>query len=467
MADRLFTIDELIKAVGGEIYQGPTFADREIYSVIIDSREASAGCLFVPLKGERTDGHLYIGEFFGKGGKVSLADRRFWVEQGEVLKAYAAKYHSAYVIVPSALSALQALAAYYLRGKKAFRIGVTGSNGKTTTKEIIGSVLSRSSSSFMNRGNLNSEIGLPLSAFEVKSEHRYAVFEMGMNREGEMDILTDIVRPQCALITNIGTAHIGNLGTKEKIAGEKKKILLSLEEGRKGYVYENDRYFDFLKKGVKAEIYPFGEKSTPGFEGLEDRGLDGYDIRWRGKVTRFPLSGIHNLQNVLGAVSLCEGLGVPEDAVRAGIESVKPLFGRGQILRGDVTVLQDCYNANPDSMSSVLDFLNSVSWKGRKIAVLASMKELGDISAEAHTRIGLQIAASGLAGVLLFGDEMEKAYKAVQGSSFKGLLRHFTEFESLKETLSAFLRKDDLVLVKGSRSMALERVTEIIRYVRV
>jgi UDP-N-acetylmuramoyl-tripeptide--D-alanyl-D-alanine ligase len=313
---------------------------------------------------------------------------------------------------------------------------------------------------------LNSEIGLPLSAFEVKNEHRYAVFEMGMNREGEMDILTDIVRPQCALITNIGTAHIGNLGTKDKIAEEKKKILLSLEAGRKGYVYERDGYFDFLKSGVPAEILPFGETTTPGFEGVMDRGLDGYDILWRGKVLRFPLPGVHNLQNALGAISLCEGLGINDEAVRAGIESVKPLFGRGQILRGDVTILQDCYNANPDSMSSVIDFLNAVSWKGRKIAVLASMMELGDKSQEAHTGIGRKIAESGLAGVLLFGEEMEKAYSAARESDFKGLLLYFTEIDSLKKELSSFLRRDDLVLVKGSRSMALERVTEIIRQMR-
>ncbi len=467
MAELLYTVDELPGLTGGDIYRGPGFSDNEIKSVVIDSREAVPGCLFVPLKGERTDGHLYIGEVFTKGCRVTLVERGFWNEQREAFQAYAAKYKAAYLVVPSPLAALQALAASFMAGKKAFRIGITGSNGKTTTKEIVGSILSREAPSFMNRGNLNSEIGLPLSVFEVGNDARFAVFEMGMNRRGEMDILTGIVKPQAALITNIGTAHIGLLGSKENIAAEKKKILTALEKGRRGYVYEGDAFFAHLKKGCTAEILPFGEKATPGFEGARDLGLDGYEIRWKGRTLRFPLPGIFNLRNALGAISLCGGIGVSDESVVRGIEGVTPLFGRGQIFRGPVTVLQDCYNANPDSMSSAVDFLRTLAWKGRKIAVLGSMKELGEAAERAHRDIGAQLRESGFDGVFLLGGEMEAAYEGLEGPDFPGVAAHFADIGRLERVLETFLRPGDLVLVKGSRSMALERVTETIRRSRV
>jgi len=467
MTDRLYRLGELPGLTGGEVYRGPGFCEEDIRSVAIDSRETSPGSLFVPLKGERTDGHLHMGEVFSRGCRVSLVERGFWNRERETFQAYAAKHRAAYIVVASPLETLQRLAASFLAGKKAFRIGITGSNGKTTTKEIVGSILSREAPSFMNRGNLNSDIGLPLSVFEVKDEARYAVFEMGMNRRGEMDILTGIVRPQAALITNIGTAHIGLLGSKENIAAEKKRILAALDKGRRGYVYEGDEYFPFLKKGVAADVLPFGEKTTPGFEGVRDLGLEGYEIIWKGKALRFPLPGPHNLRNALGAISLCGGIGVSDEAIRRGIEETAPLFGRGQIFRGEVTFLQDCYNANPDSMSTAVDFMRGLPWKGRKVAVLASMKELGESSPGAHRDLGAQLRESGFDGVFLLGGEMEAAYRELEGPGFPGVAAHFVDIGPLERVLDTFLRAGDLVLLKGSRSMALERVTESLRRSRV
>ncbi len=465
MADKkpLFTLDELQKTTGGELYTTPACSARDVHSVIIDSRQAVTGCLFVPLKGERTDGHLYVSEVFERGGRVSLVERAFWNEHAGTLKDYAARYHAAFVIVPHPLSAMQTLAEAFLRTRNVFRIGVTGSNGKTTTKEIIGSVLSLERPAFMNRGNFNSEIGLPLSVFEVESGHEYAVFEMGMNRKGEMDILADIVKPDAALITNIGTAHIGMIGSKEEIAKEKKKIFLALEPGRPGYAYEGDEFLDFLRRGVRGDIRTFGEKSTSGYEGAEDRGLDGYLLHWAGATLRFPLPGSHNLRNALAAISLCRGIGVSDESIRRGLEAVKPLFGRGQILRGSVTILQDCYNANPDSMTAAIEFLREVAWSGRKIAVLASMKELGEAGAAAHRAVGVEIAESGFDGIFLFGEEMRQAHEAVAEAGLGAKASLFTEFDELTGALGSFLRAGDLVLIKGSRSMELERVAEAIR----
>jgi UDP-N-acetylmuramoyl-tripeptide--D-alanyl-D-alanine ligase len=319
----------------------------------------------------------------------------------------------------------------------------------------------------MNRGNLNSEIGLPLSVFEVKDEHKYAVFEMGMNRPGEMDVLTEIVRPETALITNIGAAHIGFLGSKAKIAEEKKKILLSLEPRGRGFIYEKDEYFSFLLENVVAEVLPFGEKTTIGLEAVEDRGLGGWDLRFRGETVHFPLVGVHNLRNALGAVSLCSVLGVSPAVMKEGLEAVKPLFGRGRIFRGEITIIEDCYNANPDSMASALEFLRTVSWKGRKVALLASMKELGDLGAAAHGAVGESLADGGLDAVFFYGPEMELAFARLKSRGFAGFFRHYADLDLLLQDLRGFLREGDLVLAKGSRSMEMERVTEAIRKVRV
>jgi UDP-N-acetylmuramoyl-tripeptide--D-alanyl-D-alanine ligase len=466
MTESLYSLRELSTIIGGEIYRAPGFAEENIFSIISDSRNACPGCLFVPLKGSRTDGHLYIEEVFSRGGRISLTDKSFWDLRGGALRASAAKFRGACVIVERSLAALQTLAAHYMESQKAFRVGISGSSGKTTTKEITGAILAREGPSFMNRGNLNSEIGLPLSVFEIKHDSRFAVMEMGVNHEGEMDILTKIVKPQAALITNIGSAHIGMFHSREKIAAEKKKLFLALEKGRRAYVYEADPCLGFLKRDVAAEVLPFGETTTPGFDGAEDLGLAGYDIFLDGKPLRFALPGAFNLRNALGAVSLCKGLGISEKAIRGGLEAVKPLAGRGRVFRGDITIFEDYYNANPDSMTKALGFIDSLAWSGRKIAVLGSMKELGEACGEAHKDIGARIVNSGFAGVFLFGEEMEAAYNCLRENHFSGVLRFSRDFDKLKVEVESFTAPGDIVLIKGSRSMALERISQGLRKAR-
>ncbi|MDR1933649.1 MAG: UDP-N-acetylmuramoyl-tripeptide--D-alanyl-D-alanine ligase [Spirochaetales bacterium] len=460
MSERLFTLDEAAAMSGGEVFRAEGFTGEEIFSVAADSRVAGAGALFVPLKGERTDGHVHIAEAFERGARVSLTDKSFWDAHGERLRAQAARPRCAFIIVESSLSALQTLAARYMEGRRALPVCISGSNGKTTTKEITGAILAREAPFFMNRGNLNSEIGLPLSVFEVKNDADFAVFEMGMNHEGEMDVLVNIVKPRAALITNIGTAHIGFLGSPQNIAAEKKKLFLALPPKEKAYVYEGEPFRSFLKEGVAADVLPFGETSTPGFGGYEDLGLDGYSLCLGGETVRFPLPGIYNLRNALGAVSLCRGLGISEKAIQAGLGSVKPLFGRGQIFRADVTVLQDCYNANPQSMQSAIDFLGALAWRGRKIAVLGSMKELGAFSAQEHRNIGARVFASGFNAAFFFGEEMREAFAVLEEERFSGVFRWFADFDGLKKAVVSFAAAGDIVLVKGSRSMELERMTE-------
>jgi len=458
----LFHLPDVVKLVGGQTYQVPFTEKLEITSVISDSRQASSGCLFVPLKGERTDGHYYIGEVFEKGGRASFVAETFWQSNKDFLQSYAIKYRGAYIIVPSPLEALHRLAEGYLEKKKTFRIGITGSNGKTTTKEIVGSILERNAPTFMNRGNLNSEIGLPLSVFEVSGEARWSVFEMGMNHPGEIALLVQIVKPEAGLITNIGTAHIGNLGSQKAIAEEKKNLLLSLPPHGVGFMYEEEEMGSFLKEGVKAKIKLFGERTTPGFQGAENLGLQGWKIHLDGKTIRFPLIGKFNLRNALGAVSLCKELGVREGDIREGLEAVRPLFGRGQILEGPITCILDCYNANPNSMMEALDFLQELEWRGRKVAVLGSMKELGGFESEAHRTVGEKILETRLGGVFLYGESMEVAYQILQGKGYPAPIFFAITLDAMANKLKQFLISGDLVLIKGSRSLELERLVKAI-----
>lgn len=458
----LFQFSEIVKIVGGNPYYLPLTEQGGITSVISDSRQASKGCLFVPLKGERTDGHYYIQEAFARGGKASFVADEFWSQNRDSLQGYAVKYRGAYVIVPSPLEALHTLAEGYLRKKKVHRIGVTGSNGKTTTKEILGAILSQNSSTFMNRGNLNSEIGLPLSVFEVQDDARWAIFEMGMNHPGEILTLARIVKPEIGIITNIGTAHIGNLGSKEAIAMEKKQLLLSLSPSGVGFIHEEETFASFLREGLKARIKTFGERTTPGYEGAENLGLAGWLIHWEGKRIRFPLIGRFNLRNALAAIAVSKELGVGNSDIKVGLESVKPLFGRSQIIKGPITILLDCYNANPNSMQEALDFLQEIEWQGRRIGVFGSMKELGSYEGEAHRTLGEWILQKKLDGVFLYGEAMEAVYELMVRSAPALPVFLDQKIETLSKRLRDFLKEGDIVLIKGSRSLELERVLKYI-----
>ena len=358
---RLFSLEEIVRVTKGRLQGGMT--DRgHACSVVIDSRKARRDCLFVALSGSKTNGHEYLQEAVQGGASICLVERREWNARKARVASLLAGRRAAAVEVSDTLLALQDLALFHLeRFPGLLRIGITGSNGKTTTKEIVGCILSQAAETVVNEGNLNSETGLPLSAFRVSRHHRYAVFEMAMNHEGEMDGLSRIVKPAAALITNIGSAHIEFFGSRRRIALEKKKIFKYFSGKEMGFIHEAEPYFNFLENEVKGTIIPFGPKSTEGYRGSMDLGLDGTSIDWEGLQVHFPLFGYHNLLNALAAITLTQNLGVPPVSIRRGLENVQPLFGRSQIIRGCITIIQDCYNANPESMRTVLEIFDSLS----------------------------------------------------------------------------------------------------------
>lgn len=455
----LFTLQEAAHLCGGR-YEGSRQA-RPCRSVCIDSRDIRGEELFIPLKGESTDGHLHIGEALHRGAAGVLCRRDYFEEHRDDL-AEKARGGAGFILVDDTLKAFWALAEGYLEGfSRLIRIGVTGSSGKTTTKELLGSVFSLFSPTVINEGNLNSETGLPLSVLNVRPEHRYGIFEMGINHPGEMEILSRIVKPQAAVITNIGTAHIGLLGSRAAIAEEKRGVFSHLEAEGAAFIHEDEEWADELTRGLEAEVVRFGPRTTEGFEGAENLGLHGWELRLFGRVVLFPLIGRFNLQNALCAVSVARHFGIDEMTVCSGLEQVRPLFGRGQVLHGKTTVMHDCYNANPDSLTEALLFLEALEWTGRKIAVLGAMKELGDETAPLHEMILRRAIDSGLDLVLFVGDEYHAAFTQA-GCADRGGVDWFRDVDQLCERIEDAVGTGDLVLIKGSRGMALERITDYI-----
>ena len=456
----LFTADKIGQILNVQWMGNP---EPSIVNIQIDSRKCGRGTLFVPLKGERTDGHLYLNDIGSQETKLSLVDINWYTENGDAVEKLIEQRGMAFLPVADTLSALQELAVYHMSLFPQLKVvGITGSNGKTTTKEILGGILSESMVTVVNEGNFNSDIGLPLSVFRVEDKHEIAVFEMGMNRVGEMDLLASIVRPDYAVITNIGTAHIGPLGSRDAIAGAKKQVFSCFDGSQTAIIPESDEYSSFLQEGVNGKIVLYGRESKEDsiVTVKSDFSIDGFDLDVGGYACHFSLPGEYNLSNVLAAVTTAVEVGVSPEYIARGIDKIEPVFGRGEIFKGDITLLRDCYNANPDSMAESLKLLGY--WDNRSIAVLGDMLELGSESENQHRQIGELAAGSSAQAIFLFGKEMERAFESVKSLEYGGYLFWTTSFDDLKEALVDFKQSDDLILLKGSRGLALERLTEFL-----
>jgi UDP-N-acetylmuramoyl-tripeptide--D-alanyl-D-alanine ligase len=454
---RLFSAAEAARIVGGSLAGN---AEASIVSVVADSRRAGQGSLYVALPGERADGHDFIAGALGSGASCVLAraDRR---EASLAAAAPGLAEGRALVFVDDVLAALQTLAtAHRLRHPGLLRVGITGSSGKTTTKECAAAILGRSRSLVSNEGNLNSDIGLSLSMFSIRSGHEIGVFEMGMNRAGEMGELAAIYEPDLALITNVGTAHIGILGSKEAVAKEKKMIFSRFDGRQTALVREDEDCKAFLLEGLKGKVREYGARSTTGFRGARDLGLDGWEVDWEGLSFRFPLAGRHNLMNAVAAMAIAEAVGTAPRDVAEGLASVEPLFGRSEVLKGDFTLIRDCYNANPDSDVAAIAMCDELPCEGRRVYVLGSMLELGKDSEAEHRRVGRAAAASKAHALFFFGEESRPAFEEAIDAGFAGRLVFETDFEALRDAVRSFLGAGDLILLKASRGVELERLSE-------
>lgn len=433
----------------------------------VDSRLARLGCLFVALPGTRTDGHNFVDQAVQSGATAALvaADR---------LPAVRRTVFGSVRLLPvdDTLAALQSLALRWRREFPALtRIGITGSNGKTTTKELLAAVLGRSAPTVHSHGNYNSDIGLPMELLRIRAEHRYGVFEMGMNRPGEIGLLAELVEPDIGLVTNIGTAHVGMVGSQDGIAREKREMFAHFSGDQIALVPAADRYADFLADGVNGRVVRYSMESA-GVTGVDSLGIDGTRLTCREGEIHLRLPGPQMVENLLAVLTVARLLEIPFHEIREGVEQVVPVFGRSEVLRGEVTIIQDCYNANPESMRSALELLAATRGAGRRIAVLGAMKELGEAGRTAHRDILKFARALDVDELLLVGDEFVDV-AAVRGTTAAGdrersaggpRVRAFgyEQWSELVESMKD-VRPADVVLLKGSRALALERLTPILQ----
>jgi len=434
--------------------------DKGFSSVSIDSRAVKEDALFFALCGASSDGHKFVEDAFNSGARCAVVDSSKL--ENFNLTSIARKLNKDLIVVPNTLKALQDCAKIYLeKFPKLIKIGITGSSGKTTTKEITAAIISCEKNTIMNKGNLNSETGLPLSVFEVRKQHEVGVFELGMNRPGEILEIAEVLKPNIALITNIGSAHIEFFGSKEKIADEKKCIYKYLSDNDVALVPGNDEYAEWLAKDVNGIIRFYGNGCFAEFEDTRSLGLNGTEITWAGEKINFALPGKHSLEDAMAAIAVAKELSISNKAIKQGLESIKPLFGRLEILKGNrAFVIRDCYNANPESTARSIEFCDSVEWSSRKIYVIADMLELGSCSVFEHQKLAKILSSSKADKIFLFGDEIKAAADCM---SFDERVFYYTnDINELTKALDSYIRAGDLVLLKGSRGCALERLSEML-----
>lgn len=421
--------------------------DCEINGVCIDTRKITKGCLFICIKGERFDAHQFAREALEKGAAAVMIHRNIEVDGN-------------YVMVEDTSKALLALGGYY-RSKFDLRlVGLTGSVGKTTTKEFLYLVLSEKYNTIKTQGNLNNEIGLPQMLFQIDAGTEAAVIEMGMNHFGEIHKLSLAAKPTMALITNIGTSHIENLGSREGILKAKLEILDGLEKGSTVILNgDND-----LLSGVKNDAYNivFFGVDNGDFRAeniIQTENETSFEISYYGKKQKIviPTIGIHNVYNALAAFTVGYFLDIAPDLCAAGLNQYVPEGMRQKcVSRNGVTFIEDCYNASPDSMKAAISTLSNIKGN-KKIAVLSDMLELGSYAETAHKEIGRTVAQSNIDYLLTVGEMSHFTAAAAEESGMKNVF-HFNSKEELTEKLLEILENGDAVVFKASRGMKLEDV---------
>lgn len=489
----LLSFNELIDAVHGKVvlsdFYKSTFGNLcNFTNVQTDSRNVCEKSLFVPLVGEFQDGHKYVAGAIESGASVVLINNSEYEKNPSVYDDLCRNKGVLIICVENTLHGLQDAAEKYVsKFPNLTKISVTGSSGKTTTKELLVSVfVSKFGDEVVyTKGNFNSETGLPLSVFNIRENHKFGIFEMGMNRENEIGEISKVLKSDYGIITNIGTAHIGLLGSRENIAKEKRKSFDYICKKSSGcgvaFVCAEDDFADFCVENVianGAKVVKYGESvsgEVSGIKFLDSKGLKGTLFAVDGVEVLLPLSGKYNFLNAMGVVACAKELGFSAEEIKNGLESFKNVAGRMEIL--EVTnekgvefhLIKDCYNANPDSMNGVLDFCDSLENVGKKIFVLADMKELGEKSFVAHENIGKKIVNSRPDLCFLIGEEMQVAYDFVckSAGSFEKSVIWYKEkgqdtFGDVANQINEFITKNDLVLLKGSNSMELSKIVPLI-----
>ena len=450
-------IEEIVSALNGRLMNSGR--DLTVSGVSIDSRRINPGDMFIALQGESFDGHEFINKAIENGAALVVVHKQL------------SGCSIPYILVEDTLKALQDIARYYRNKFNMPFVAITGSSGKTTTKDMIASVLSQKFKVLKTEGNFNNAIGLPLTLLKLQYSHEIAVLEMGMNSIGEISLLSDIVRQDVGVISNVGTAHIEKLGSRENILKAKLEIFSYFDSGNIAVINgDNDMLAAFDSE--KYEVVRYGLKDSNDIYAyrIKEKGEKGIDftVDLEGVPSVFTvmLPGIHNVYNALSAIAVARLFGMEEEDIRKGLISFKPSKMRMDIinLSGGVKLINDVYNANPESMKAAIDVLRSLKSDGRNICILGDMLELGDFSAEEHYKIGEYAASSGV-NVLVaagsFSGDMKRGASA-SGMNSKSIYA-FHETEEILASLEGIIKPGDTVLLKGSRRMKMECIVDYLR----
>lgn len=465
----LFTVGEVAEITGARVGAGQEQRRSRvgIRRVCTDSREVRPGDLFVALKGERFDGHQFVEAALQRGAVGAVVEERSGIAS---VVASPAPGRPVLLAVADTLLAYQQLAAHHRQRFRIPVVAVTGSNGKTTTKDMVANVLSERWTVLKTEGNLNNRIGVPQTLLRVRPQHQAAVVEMGVDHKGQTTRLTEIARPTIGLITNIGPDHLEFFGTVEASAQAKGELLDLLPPDGAAVLNADDAHFKYLASRSRCRVVSFGLSRS-----AEVRATDVVVDQRRGTVFRLTLPGgkrpgrvilrahgAHNLSNALAAAAVGHCLALAGTTIAKGLARFRPAAMRSQVGRwGDIRIINDCYNANPSSMKAAIDLLMQLGAGGRTIVVLGDMLELGPESPALHREVGAYLAGRGV-GYLIACGMLGRGI--AEGARAAGMAadRVWETPDALAAaaTLAPLARAGDVVLVKGSRGMRMERVIE-------
>ena len=453
------TLSNIANACSGTLYNSGF--DGEVSGVVIDSRLVMKDYLFIASRGDKVDGHDYIESAYKQGAVAAVC---------EIAPINTDK---PYILVKDSLVALIRIATLYRMQLNIPIVGITGSVGKTSTKEFVGSVLSQKFKVLKTEGNYNNEIGLSLTILKIRAEHELAIVEMGINHFGEMHNLSEIAKPDYCLFTNIGQSHLENLGSREGILKAKSEIFDFMNEEGRVILNGDDDMLSTIKK-VKGKFpirYGLDLGNDVYGDNIISNGLLGSSLDIHINNTSLhldiPMPGNHMILNALAAASVGSLLALTDSEIIDGIEKVRPLKGRNNIINHDKwTIIDDSYNANPVSMKAAIDLLDMAAT--RKVAILGDMGELGDTKNSLHKDIGKYAASKDLDIIICVGELSSHMFEGAKGNdssdypassaSISERLYYFEKIDSLISSLNSILRDEDTILVKASHFMGFDKI---------
>ena len=457
--------EEILEATAGELVCGDL---QDAFSrVFIDSRMTAGDGVFVAITGESHDGHTFLPEVVNRGGRGLVVNRK----KTEHLPLAAWKTMGvACIAVADTTRALGDMAAFNRRRSQASVVGITGSNGKTTTRQFTTTVVSQQFNTLATAGNFNNEIGLPLTLLGLEPDHQWAVVELGTNNPGEIDRLADICSPDIGVITNIGPAHLEGLGSIEGVAREKGSLLNGLRKNGKAVLNADDPRVLQLARQTRNQVILYGlsaEAAVRATDVHEKAAAISFTLNISGESVSIRLNspGRFMVTNALAAAAVGYQLGLSCSRIKAGLEAFTPVSGRMNILHttNEIHIIDDTYNANPDSMQAALATLQTMRGGSRGIFVAGDMLELGNQAPSLHSRIGAMAAQSGISRLYARGEFADRVVSGARGEGMPAANTIIGSRQEIIADLTNWLRPGDWLLVKGSRGMAMEKVVQGIK----